>query len=196
VAVGVALAVGVAVGVAVAVAVAVGVAVAVAVAVAVGVDVAVAVGVGVDVAVAVGVGVDVAVAVAVGVGVGEFTFWPPASEPVLLLKFASPLYWALTVWLPGVKVEVLDCAVPPTNVTGAPALLPSITNWTVPVGVPDPGAAAVTVAVKVTVCPFADGFCDDVTPVAVFALFTVWPPETDPLLLLKLLSPLYCATTV
>ena len=61
-----------------------------------------------------------------------------------------------------VNVEVLNCAVPPPlNVIGTPALLPSITNWTVPVGVPDPGATAATVAVKVTLCPLADGFCDD-----------------------------------
>jgi hypothetical protein len=57
-------------------------------------------------------------------------------------------------------------------VTGGPAFTPSITNWTVPVGVPEPGAFAVTVAVKVTACPFADGFCDEVTVVVVESLLT------------------------
>jgi hypothetical protein len=46
-------------------------------------------------------------------------------------------------------------------------------NVTVPVGVPAPGETAATVAVKVTFWPFAEGFCDEVTLVVVFALLTV-----------------------
>ena len=85
---------------------------------------------------------------------------------------------------------------PAFNVTAAPALLPSITNWTVPVGVPVAGETAATVAVKVTLWPFADGFCDDVTVVVVLPLFTVWPLANEPLPLLKLPSPPYCTATV
>ena len=47
-----------------------------------------------------------------------------------------------------------------------------------------------TVAVKVTFCPKAEGLSDDVTPVVVSALLTVCPPLSEPLLLLKLVFPL------
>jgi len=60
-------------------------------------------------------------------------------------------------------------AVPPDNVTGDPKLLPSITNWTVPVRVPEPGVTGFTVAVKVTDWPNADGLDETVTAVAVEA---------------------------
>jgi len=60
-------------------------------------------------------------------------------------------------------------AVPPDNVTGDPKLLPSITNWTVPVRVPEPGTTALTVAVNVTDCPNTDGLVEAVTAVAVEA---------------------------
>jgi len=60
-------------------------------------------------------------------------------------------------------------AVPPDNVTGDPKLLPSITNWTVPVRVPEPGATALTVAVNVTDWPNTDGLVEAVTAVAVEA---------------------------
>jgi hypothetical protein len=42
------------------------------------------------------------------------------------------------------------------------AVEPSL-NVTVPVGVPAPGAAAVTVAVKVTDCPIVEGFAEAAT---------------------------------
>ena len=60
--------------------------------------------------------------------------------------------------------------------------LPSMLNVTVPVGVPDPGETAVTVAVNVTNCPATDGLADDATEVVVFAGFTVNPPVRVPLL--------------
>jgi len=46
-------------------------------------------------------------------------------------------------------------------------------KFTVPVGVPAPGAVTVTVAVNVTLCPKTDGFTDDVRLVLVPALLTV-----------------------
>ena len=57
---------------------------------------------------------------------------------------------------------------------------------TVPVGVPP--YCPVTVAVKVTVCPYCDGFCDEVNVVLVFALLMVTCTPNE-LLGAKLLSP-------
>jgi len=67
---------------------------------------------------------------------------------------------------------VLNCAVFPLRAIGAPAFDPSITNCTVPVGVPDPGATTDIVAVKVTFWPGVDGLADEVTLVVVLALLT------------------------
>ena len=69
-------------------------------------------------------------------------------------------------------------ALPPLNVTGEPKFEPSITNWTVPVGVPEPD---VTLAVNTTFCPKTDGAADEDTVVVVAAevtsVKTVWPPR-------------------
>ena len=51
-------------------------------------------------------------------------------------------------------------------------VVPSL-KVTVPVGVPEPGATTVTVALKVTDCPGAEGLSEDTTAVEVEALFTV-----------------------
>src|ERR1700730_7739968 len=78
--------------------------------------------------------------------------------------------------------------------TGVPKVLPSMKNWTVPVGVPE--VAAPTVAVKVTVCPKTEEAPGDAeTAVVVALLATVWVKGVL-LLTLKLLSPLYAAVTV
>src|SRR5207237_5116012 len=53
---------------------------------------------------------------------------------------------------------------------GAP---PSITKLTLPVGVPAPVASVVTVAVKVTLWPVTDGFCEDTSSVLVPAFWMV-----------------------
>ena len=58
--------------------------------------------------------------------------------------------------------------------TAAPAFTPSIRNWTVPVGVPAPGALAVTVAVKTTVVARVAVALLLRTTVLLNALFTVW----------------------
>src|SRR5215472_1937901 len=101
---------------------------------------------------------------------------------------------AVTVWLPTARLAVLKEAVviPPKvlTLTGMPALLLSIWNWTVPVGVPAPGALTLMVAVKVTDWPKTEGLTEEVTAVLVLALPTVWPPFREPLLLAKLPSPL------
>ncbi len=78
---------------------------------------------------------------------------------------------------------------PPEVLTlaGLPALLPSIVNWTVPVGEPAPGLCTLTVAVKATLCPEADGLAPDTTVVLVLAAPTVC--VRVPVLARKLLSP-------
>jgi hypothetical protein len=45
---------------------------------------------------------------------------------------------------------------------------------TVPVGVPEPGGFAITVAVKVTLWPETEGLADDPSEVVVGSWFTVW----------------------
>ena len=52
-------------------------------------------------------------------------------------------------------------------------------------------------AVKVTVWPQVEGFDDElVSLVVVLILLTVWPPVRGPLLVAKLVSPLYVAVMV
>jgi hypothetical protein len=96
--------------------------------------------------------------------------------------------------LPALNDEVLNWAVLPLKAMGPPAFDPSMTNWTVPVGVPAPGATTAIVAVKVTFSPGSDGFADELTLVVVPAWLTTWPPVRVPLLALKLASPLYCVS--
>jgi hypothetical protein len=109
---------------------------------------------------------------------------------VLVTKSVAPEYTAVTVCVPSASVEMLpEVAEPETNVTGEPNALPSIANCTVPVGVPAPGAAAVTFAVKLTVWPYFEGFRLEATVVVELALLTTWPPLNVPVLPPWLLSP-------
>jgi len=64
-----------------------------------------------------------------------------------------------------------------------------------PVGVPAPGATALTVAVKTTDWPNADGFTNEVTVVELLARLTVWVMAVE-VLPLKLLSPPYVTVIV
>ena len=61
----------------------------------------------------------------------------------------------------------------PERVTAAPKLVPSMVNWTVPEGVPAPGAVALTVAVKVTGWPNTAGLADELSVVVLAAGLTV-----------------------
>ena len=91
--------------------------------------------------------------------------------------------------MPTARADVVKVATPPLSVP-VPIGLPPSRNVTVPVGVPAPGATAETVAVNVTDWPNTEGFCDEVTVVAVLALFTTCGlPVSDPVLLLKFVSP-------
>jgi hypothetical protein len=69
-------------------------------------------------------------------------------------------------------VDVLKVAVPPLSVLEPKVVAPSL-KVTVPVAVPDPGATAETVAVKVTDCPKTEGLAEAATAVVVLAVFTV-----------------------
>src|SRR3954468_2862473 len=79
-----------------------------------------------------------------------------------------------------------DTAEPPES-GEVPKLVPSAENWTLPVGVPAPGAVAVTVAVNVTGSPNTVGDSAETTVVVVPAWLTTWP--VDPWLALKSLVP-------
>src|SRR5688572_31266336 len=114
--------------------------------------------------------------------------------PVLGWKLQSPEYTAVIVCDPTVNADVFIVATPTLKATGAPTGVPLSRNCTVPLGVPAPGATALTVAVKVTACPTTDGLTDEVTAVVVLALITVW--MTLPALARKLPSPEYCAVIV
>ena len=83
--------------------------------------------------------------------------------------------------------EVANVALPELKLAVPSVAAPS-RKVTVPVGVPVPGATALTVAVKVTDCPNTDGFTDEVTVVELLALFTVCGMAAE-VLELKLASP-------
>ncbi len=85
-----------------------------------------------------------------------------------MVQVAEP---ALSAWAPQPVIEL------------APSL-----KLTLPVGVPAPGATAVTVAVKVTDWPKTDGFWLEVSAVAVLAWLTTCE-STELVLPLKLPSP-------
>jgi hypothetical protein len=122
-----------------------------------------------------------------------FTFWVRGEE-VLVVKLASPRYTAVMVWLPAEREEVAKVAMPALRVP-EPMGVPPSRNWTVPVGVPAPGATAVTAAVKVTNSPSTDGLISEATVVVVLAWFTVWV-RGEEVLVVKLVSPRYTAVMV
>jgi hypothetical protein len=93
--------------------------------------------------------------------------------PVLEVKIASPLYSAVMVCVPTDKDDQIKGALPLDKTTALPMLIPSTLNCTDPVGVPDPGGTALTVALNVTICPTTDGLGNAVRVVVVSASFTV-----------------------
>ncbi len=91
---------------------------------------------------------------------------------------------------PAVNDEMEDeVAVPLLRVTGEPRLLPPSLNCTVPVGVPEPGSAAETVAVKVIAWLKDEGLADDAILAELPSWFTVCVNE-ELVLPAKLPSPL------
>src|ERR1700730_7887715 len=90
------------------------------------------------------------------------------------------------------KPAKTQVAVPATATARAPQpamVTPPSWKLTVPVLVPDAGAVAVTVAVKVTLCPDSEGLTDELSAVVVLPMFTVWIRGAE-VLGLKLTSPL------
>jgi len=69
--------------------------------------------------------------------------------------------------------DVPNVAFPELNAPVPKGVAPSM-KVTVPLGVPAPGATALTVAVNVTNWPNTDGWTEEVTAVVVAAWFTVW----------------------
>src|SRR5262249_14063085 len=100
-----------------------------------------------------------------------FTVWVMAAD-VLALKFASPEYVTVMVWLPSDRLEVERLAVPPVSVPVPSVVAPSV-KVTVPPGVPAAGATALIVAVNVVDCPNTVGFVELVTVAVLAPLFTV-----------------------
>ena len=82
---------------------------------------------------------------------------------MLLEKSGTPLYTAVIELVPALSVVVVKVATPPTSVAVPRVALPFL-KVTVPAGVRDKEE---TVAVKVTDCPAAEGFSDEVTEVEV-----------------------------
>ena len=95
----------------------------------------------------------------------------------------------MIVCVPTARAESWIVPFPPLKLTGAPKFVPSTANCTVPPlsNVPEP---AVTVAVKVTAWPSADGFEEEITEVVVLTMPTTCPPLSVPLLPANVVSPL------
>ena len=83
--------------------------------------------------------------------------------------------------------EVVKVALPAAK-PAVPSVVAPSRNVTVPVGVPEPGKSALTVAVNVTAWPKTDGFAEEATVVELFARLTVCVMAVE-VLELKLLSP-------
>ena len=80
-------------------------------------------------------------------------------------KFPSPVYSAVMVCVPWDRAEVVKLPTPPglPRLAGEPSGRPSHLNWTVPLGIPLPGATADSVAAKVRFEPVGDGLAEEVT---------------------------------
>src|SRR5438067_4488317 len=113
---------------------------------------------------------DAATAVAVPTSPGLTT--SDRAADVAARKLPSPPYATVIGWLPTARPDVVNDAVPPLSVPVPIVVAPS-EKVTAPVGVPAPGAPAVTVAVKVTACPAVAGFGDEPIETVVAAGATV-----------------------
>ena len=107
---------------------------------------------------------------------------------MLVLKLPSPLYTAVIEWVPGVRLLIGRLVWPALRATVPKVVVPSL-KVTVPVGVPDPGALAVTVAVNVTVWPNTDGLDDEAKRPEVAAALTVMLEEVPVIELLTVSVP-------
>lgn len=85
---------------------------------------------------------------------GTLTVWISAAE-VLAALLGSPLYCAVSEWLPTASEEIVKLAVPAASVP-VPICVPLSNKLTDPVG-----ESPVTFTANCTGCPKLDGFCDD-----------------------------------
>jgi hypothetical protein len=92
---------------------------------------------------------------------------------VLATKFVSPPYCAVSECVPTLSEEVANVATPLPFAKLAPSTVAPSKKVIVPVGVPEPGAIALTVAVSVTVSPGTEGFTSEVSTVALETCMTV-----------------------
>ena len=79
------------------------------------------------------------------------------------MKSVSPPYTAVIEWLPTVRFEMLNVAVSELFSVPVPRIVEPSSKVTVPVGMPAPGALALTVAVKVTDWPNTEGVTEEIT---------------------------------
>ena len=96
------------------------------------------------------------------------------------------------VWVADGEGRGRDVAARPLTSVPLPIVVAPSLNFTVPLGVPAPGATGLTVAVKVTAWPNTEGFVDETSVVVVSPLLTTWLSAFD-VLPLKFASPLYTA---
>ena len=75
--------------------------------------------------------------------------------------------------MPIANAEEANVATPALS-NPVPIAVPASRNVTVPVGVPAPGAAGETVAVKVTDWPKREGFAEEMRAVVELSLLTTW----------------------
>ncbi len=92
--------------------------------------------------------------------VGTLTVWISAAE-VLAALLESPLYCAVSEWLPTASEEIVKLAMPAASVP-VPICTPPSNKLTDPVG-----ESPVTFTANFTGCPKLDGFCDDDSEVVV-----------------------------
>ena len=109
------------------------------------------------------------------------------------MKLEAPPYVPVIEYDPASGKAIVQDPAPAVNVT-TQELAPPSETVTEPVIVvaatAAPGAVAVTVTLKVTVCPMLEGSgLSDVMVVVVLALFTIWEAEPEAGLALKLVSP-------
>ena len=84
------------------------------------------------------------------------------------MKLVSPEYCTVIELAPSGKRVVAMLPVPLASVAMPSEVVP-LKNWTVPVGVPAPGATACTVAARVTLCPKTGVVVDGMNVVVVVA---------------------------
>lgn len=108
---------------------------------------------------------------------------------VLPVKSALPPYTAVIEWLPTVRVEVVNFALPALSVR-APSTVAPFLKVTLPVGIPVVDEC--TVVVNVTAAPKTDGFFEDTSVVVVAAFVTACVIAGD-VLAVKFVLPPYTA---